>query len=191
MGPRQGFLIFFTFFHGLYIYYLFLKKNLWDNQLFSLRFCPIKFSFNNISYLDRNVLFPMTNANAMSSQNHVGIMQVGPNKETLPLDSDFLDSDFWVHDFDHFVTTSITQILLTFRKNFWVLAIVGTHVTKFVWRLNQNKPSCLSCEASKLIGGAIMPPPLCKVGLKYFVVVSPSFWSSLSYWLMTYDCAVE
>ena len=89
MGPRQGFLIFFTFFHGLYIYYLFLKKNLWDNQLFSLRFCPIKFSFNNISYLDRNVLFPMTNANAMSSQNHVGIMQVGPNKETLPLDSDF------------------------------------------------------------------------------------------------------
>ena len=45
---------FLHFFHGLYIYFLFSKKFLVDNQLCFSRFCPIKSSFNDISYLDIN-----------------------------------------------------------------------------------------------------------------------------------------
>ena len=52
-GPVPGFFWFFLhFLHGLYVYFLVLKKNLVDNQLWFSRFCPIKSSFNDISYLD-------------------------------------------------------------------------------------------------------------------------------------------
>ena len=46
------FFIFLHFFYGLYVYFLVFKKILVDNQLFFSRFCPIKSSFNDISYLD-------------------------------------------------------------------------------------------------------------------------------------------
>ena len=47
---------FLHFFHGLYVYFLVFKKILVDNQLFFSRFCPIKSSFNDISYLDMYTL---------------------------------------------------------------------------------------------------------------------------------------
>ena len=54
LGPGTGAVpeFFLHFFHGLYLCFLVLKKILVGNQLCFSRFCPIKSSFNDISYLD-------------------------------------------------------------------------------------------------------------------------------------------
>ena len=54
LGPGTGAVpgFFLHFFHGLYVCFLVLKKILVGNQLCFSRFCPIKSSFNDISYLD-------------------------------------------------------------------------------------------------------------------------------------------